>query len=155
MNTNGIHNGVKIIRHKKWNTKKVHTISGHLANTYLRCPQNINFKNEMVNDENQHLCGGWTYYENSTETAINRVLLGLKPMCCVAFYKEKSDLVYEIANNLKHSSSFYVVLEERECRKDLIYLSIAKKGKWDDLGWITGLILGYPIENTISLYLED
>jgi hypothetical protein len=26
--------------------------------------------------------------------------------------------------------------------------------KWDDQGWLTGLILGYPIENTISrIYL--
>jgi hypothetical protein len=33
------------------------------------------------------------------------------------------------------------------CFKDLI-------DDWDDQGWLTGLILGYPIENTISLYLE-
>lgn len=26
--------------------------------------------------------------------------------------------------------------------------------KWDDLGWLTGLILGYPIENTISRYKQ-
>ncbi len=72
-------NGVKIIEHKNWNTVKFYTSTGYLINTYRHCPKEIPFKSKYHSHENQHLCGGWHYFEHPDEEILNRVLNGLKP----------------------------------------------------------------------------
>jgi hypothetical protein len=41
--------------------------------------------------------------------------------------------------------------EEIRCMSNTRIEKYLGNFKWDDLGWLTGLILGYPIENTISI----
>ena len=94
-------NGVKTIEHKNWNTKKFYTISGHLAATYFKCPRNLRFKSKMVNDENQHLCGGWKYFEDENQTILERTINGLKPMGHIAYWNEKKDIAYETYKRLE------------------------------------------------------
>ena len=49
--------GIIITKHKNFQTKYIYN-NGYLMNKYLKQPFEIKFKNNMVNDHNQHLCGG-------------------------------------------------------------------------------------------------
>ena len=52
--------GIHIKKHKHWNTKTIYN-NGHVMRIYRRQPKMIRFRSPMVNDFNQHLCGGWSY----------------------------------------------------------------------------------------------
>jgi len=178
---------IKIIEHKFWNTKKVYSY-GHLQITYGHCPKRILFKSKMVNDDNQHLCGGWIYFDDDNQEIWKRIRQGLKPFGHIVFWSEQRDFALGMFKEMKKQKSrFHLQWIEKGKR---IEISIAVKGKmkdvfdldslvkdyassgifiekevksiankqlkrffadWDNREWLTGLILGYPIENTISL----
>lgn len=192
--------GVKVIKHKAWNTKKYYTFCGFLARTYRRVPKRVRFKSSMVNDANQHLCGGWTYfgYENDSDYIERRLIAGKKPLGSMSDWSKAAaddrakrlraaGLVAKVSRNTQikglwnieachdirvrdigdlgaligdYTSSvpaftpeFNAEFLKHGSRK----LSSFLGGKWDIEDcppWLTGLILGYPVENTISLYFE-
>jgi len=186
-------NNIKIVEHKNYNTKKVIGDNGYVLNIYRRVPKNINFKNSMINDMNQNLCGGWFIFSfgDTNKLSLKRVLNRQKPMFVTSFLdKKKLDTLLK-----KHKidrNRFDLSIEKKGKRIDLkiaikgklkdlfdlktlkkdyadngIDIDISKAGNkeikdyfkdWDAHGnveyWETGLILGYPVENTISIYKQ-
>lgn len=185
--------GVVITEHKQWNTKKVYTSSGYLGRIYRYQPKEIFFKSEMVNDLNQHLCGGWTWVRNTDELIKNQLLAGKKPLGAMNFsndneavstYNELSDagLVVrktKLNNTINRivachpiklgdigplydlTDDYEGIVSEEEvvdyCTRELTSFidEFTTYNNQKSPLWVTGLFLGYPIENTISLYLES
>lgn len=184
--------GIYIVKGNKTQTKKIYN-NGYLLVRYFYQPHSLSFKNKMVNDMNQHFCGGWSLFDLdlSNEALLKRVLEGKKPLGIISEWKEKDlqkyhekidtekyDLgIFEI----KKTGAYYLAIAPKGKIKDLFDLEILKNDyrdngidinisevgersisyyfdDWDaqDGGkiqlWLTGLLLGYPIENTISLY---
>lgn len=179
---------IKIIEHKNWNTKKVYGKSGQfLMITYFRCPKHLLFKNKMVNDDNQHLCGGWGYFKDNNAEIWKRVKKGLKPMGTLHFWAEDEAKALAMFKEIKKEGKKFHSLYKK--RKDRITILVSVRGKmkdlfdldslikdyanididieedvqavanmeinkffedWDNNDWLTGLILGYPIENTMA-----
>jgi hypothetical protein len=182
--------GVFLEEHKRWNTKKIYN-RGHLVMTYRYCPKVIRFKSPLVNDDNQHFCGGWTLegMDLSDRALIQRVLDGKKPMASV--WSQAPDYLFAhagIANS--RFAKFEVTAQVFEKWRGQSELCVAVKypigmlfdlealeedyqelvggirdykdvslielfDTWDEKEtplWLTGLLMGYPIENTISLY---
>lgn len=181
-----------IIR-KKYQSKMIFNQGYRLVN-YDYQPLSIEFKNEMVNDMNQHFCGGWslTDVDLSNEALLERVLQGNKPMAVISAWK-KEDLefitgrvddtkYYSASGQYELTGAFYTIVAVKGKLKDLfdlpllfrtykendIHIDIEEHenktlkdffSDWDAQDadseidtWVTGLILGYPIENTISIY---
>ena len=69
--------GVIVVTGKKTKTKKIYN-NGYLLARYLYQPLHLNFKNEMINDMNQHFCGGWSLngLDLSDDALLQRVLNG-------------------------------------------------------------------------------
>jgi len=188
--------GVEIIHHKAWNTKKYYTRSGHLARIYRRVPQRVKFKSKMVNDGNQHLCGGWSYFDSDSDEIERRLVSGRKPLGSMADWSKPAaearakrlrdaGLVATVGRN-KFIDGLWnveacqdITVGEIGSLEDLLLdygtampamfgvirgalevcenarLASFLNGKWESAHpCVTGLILGYPIENTISLYGE-
>ena len=187
--------GVQIIEHKDWNTKQVWN-RGHLMMTYRYVPKKIHFKNKMVNDKNQDLCGGWFMddcgFEEQQMRLIDRVGAGLKPMGVLHY--DSRPLAFQVANAIRNGTNLDVKVTKTHNYEvalaqhgtlvelfdlDALALDYIDNGiftsadmarmvtkyshhrlidfseGWDveDIpAWVTGLILGYPVENTISLY---
>jgi hypothetical protein len=163
-------------------------------------PKRVRFKSKMVNDANQHLCGGWTYfgYGNDDDKIERRLIAGKKPLGSMSDWSKAAagqrarrlraaGLVAKVSKN-RHISGLWDVEACHDIRVRDIgdlgaligdYTSSAPAltpefnaeflkhgsrklssflgGKWDIEDcppWLTGLILGYPVENTISLYFE-
>jgi len=190
--------GVLVEEHKAWNTKKYYTFSGHLARTYRRVPKRVKFKSKMVNDANQHLCGGWSYfgYEDESDTIERQLVAGRKPLGSMSDWsRQEADArakrlrkaglvaavsrnkfidglwnveachditVGEIGNlgNLLHDYGTEMPAIFGEIRGAIeaaenCRLTAFLGGRWETAHpCVTGLILGYPIENTISLCRE-
>lgn len=192
--------GVEVIRHRNWNTKKV-WVGGTLVATYRHQPKTLRFASRMVNDDNQGLAGGWWEGDIGDDEAeeakiAKRVLAGLKPMGVLYFYPEDEGEPAGVAEGYKGRKNIDVkVIPVERGGTEVI---LARKGTLHelfDLGalyrdyeeasvvptevlqeqfkeyenwrlidfaegwdveyvppWGTGLILGYPVENTISLY---
>jgi len=179
---------IKIIEHKNWNTKKVYDKSGkYLVITYFRCPKHLLFKNKMVNDTNQNLCGGWAYFKDNNAEIWKRVKKGLKPMGTLHFWaKNEAEALAMFKDIKKEGKKFHSQYEKSD---DRITILVSVRGKmkdlfdldsliqdyanididldeeiravanmeinkffenWDNEIWLTGLILGYPIENTMA-----
>lgn len=192
--------GVDVIEHKAWNTKRYYTVAGYLARIYRRVPKRVRFKSRMVNDANQHLCGGWTYfgYENDSDEIERRLIAGRKPMGSMCDWSKAAaddrakrlraaGLVAKVSRNA-HIKGLWNIEACHDIRVRDIgdlgaligdytasvpaftpefnaeflkhgsrKLSSFLGGRWDIENcplWLTGLVLGYPIENTISLYFE-
>ncbi len=189
--------GVLITKHKKYQTKKIWQ-NGYRMVTYMYQPFGLKFKNKMINDNNQHHCGGWTWQEldNSHSGELNRVLIGLKPMAAIFAWKkeELDDLIklidlnkFDYNEKIRYNQdgtilSYYIIVSCKGKMKDLFDLDLLQQdyldngieininlvkekelkdyfNDWDHQDkdskiepWETGLILGYPIENTISIY---
>ena len=216
-NERTVKENIKIIEHKLWNTKKV--MNGRYnMRIYKRCPKNIMFKNNMINDMNQNLCGGWWFnwigsisFEQD-EVLLSRVLNYQKPLGVITHFNRsdinimrlcESYIENDIDSNLFDTEIIKenpdpIIYEDRVIQQDTTSLMVARKGLMKDLfdletlqkdyenngieidiepvknkslkdyffdwdaqdsesdieTWETGLILGYPIENTISLYKE-
>jgi len=185
-----VKHGVYIKEHKKFNHKTIY-YNGHIMTTYSRIPKSISFKSKMVNDENQHFCGGWAWDNTTDEDLIQRIVNKLKPFGVMFFNLPDQQQFMRIINiglrpdillHLKPmlSKSCQLMVCQEGIMGELFNLqalqndyadngikinikSIANKELknyfhgWDveDVQpWETGLILGYPVENTISLYLE-
>lgn len=185
--------GIHIQVGKKTQTKKIYN-NGYLMVRYFFQPHHLDFKSDMINDMNQHFCGGWTMsgIDSSKSALLKRVLNKEKPLAII-FESEKEDLEKYLPNI--DSEKFYfkvfrnpttmsphIAVSQKGKMKDLFDLATLKKDyedngisidvkkvenktleeyfdDWDAQDsyskieyWETGLILGYPIENTISLY---
>jgi len=190
--------GVLVTEHKAWNTKKYYTFSGHLARTYRRVPKRVKFKSKMVNDANQHLCGGWSYfgYEDESNAIERQLVSGRKPLGSMFDWSRqasdarakrlrKAGLVAVVNRNkfidglwnveachdiavgqignldhLLHDYGTALPAMFGEIRGDIeaaenCRLTSFLGGRWETAHpCVTGLVLGYPVENTISLYME-
>ena len=184
------------------NTKTIYN-NGHVMRIYRRQPKIIQFQSPMVNDFNQHLCGGWSMSDitNERDATIQQLANGYKPFGCITFWQdqepkglsgqkqlEAAGLITELRRREWHSCKSNHVWDLLAChdirvgdigdlralRED--YAATFETGLeqekaapfaelplatffdgWDSPPlplWLTGLILGYPVENTISLYLE-
>jgi len=192
--------GVIIREHKNWNTKTIYN-NGHVMHIYRRQPKVLRFQSPMLNDFNQHLCGGWSMTDigDEKEATVRQLLLGKKPFACLSFWPDRhsdavdaqhrllsAGLVTDLRKRAMHSG--HMIWDLLACHnmrvKDIGDLR-ALEADFDEwfisgfLGeeisafadqklssffdgwdspplplWLTGLILGYPVENTMSLYLE-
>ena len=195
--------GIYTVEHKKHNTKNIYS-NGYLLKRYLYQPTQIKFKSKMVNDDNQHFCGGWSIanMDLSDEALLRRVANGLKPMATIHILKEGQLEIYQmIVENLEdinqkrgtnklvyqefeYAKTYCLVVACKGVMKNLFDLKTLKEDyesngididilqvedkalsdyfeDWDAQDeeseiecWETGLILGYPIENTISVYRD-
>lgn len=182
---------IKIISGKKYDTKKIMSGDNNLR-IYRKVPKNIKFKSKMVNDENQHFCGGWSVpgKDLSDKALLNRVIQDKKPFGFLTYddssefdyYMDKikkAKLDYFTGKNkhgfnfieFAHKGTLESLFDLKTLKQDYMDNNIAintneyasKKlsdffsMNWDietNPMWVTGLILGYPIENTISLYRQ-
>jgi hypothetical protein len=197
--------GLHIREHKKWNTKTIYN-DGHVLRVYRRQPKTIRFQSPMVNDINQHLCGGWHVKAlgDVNEAIVRQLLTGSKPFGVMNYWPNRHSEAVEAQKSLD-SAGLVTDMRKREFKSwkydhiwdlqachdirvqdigDLRALEADYAGALDtssiidfqvsigDVGdlklsvlfdgwdspplplWLTGLILGYPIENTISLYRE-
>lgn len=189
--------GIVITEHKHWNTKKVYN-DGYLMRAYLHQPKIIRFRSRMVNDLNQHLCGGWTMRGlRDTNSAIcDQLVAGRKPLGIAVYSPDDLDSAKKQQERLL-TAGLIVSLKRRECGggKYLWDLAACHDINIGDIGslealaedyreagidtgnmkqfakrhlktrmhcfdfpesplWLTGLVLGYPVENTISIYYE-
>lgn len=191
--------GVEVTRHKGWNTKRYYTSTGYLARTYRRVPKRVRFKSKMVNDANQHLCGGWGYFSGAESDVIEQQLVaGRKPLgemldwskaaadarakrlraaglvarvsrnrfcddtwnveaCHDIRVQDIGDLGKLIGDYTASIPAFTPEFHDEFMQYGSRRLSSFLGRKWD-IGdcppWLTGLLLGYPVENTIALYFE-
>lgn len=192
--------GVHIREHRNWNTKTVYN-NGHVMRIYRRQPKVIRFKSPMVNDFNQHLCGGWSMADigDENEATVQHLLVGKKPLACIFFSPDRHSEAVEAQQCLMSAGlvtdlrkrvmqADHAVLDLLACHDIRVrdigdlraleadyaeafgssYLSEEIKAfanvmltsffdGWDSPPlplWLTGLILGYPVENTISIYLQ-
>ena len=185
--------GVVVIEHKEWNTKKIYN-DGDLLRTYRRQPKRIRFHSPMVNDFNQHHCGGWSIPE-ILKTTICDQLVGRRKPLGVDYFNSKESADEEKQRLLDAGLIVTVKRRRPKVIPDFWELSacqdmrIGDIGNLDDLAedyheagieledfskyrdrhlktrmdcydipesplWLTGLVLGYPVENTISIYYE-
>lgn len=217
-----VNDHIVLFEYKQYNHKHIYSDDKYkyCVATYKRIPKNIKFQSEMVNDDNQDLCGGWGLlkeHRTDNEIILDRVLHGLKPFGSI-FTKTPEDA--ENIINIVDKNKFFAEYIKRFNRNWYDYeINIAVKGKLEELfdlntlyndyinaltkpynvaieeeyndyyveehtkeiilsslnklkqlqicnfffnwdieqipAYITGLILGFPIENTISLYLEN
>jgi hypothetical protein len=199
MTTKTKKHGVIVTVGRQHNTKTIWN-RGYRMITYRKQPSRIRFRSKMVNDKNQHLCGGWQLDSlKNTNLQIERQLIGgRKPLGIMCFWADKSaGEARECARRLRaaglivKTSNRGDMIDVEACRDiyvgdigdlgDLICdyveagiydgddlcreinLNSDRKLKsflgrrWDTEHnplWLTGLILGYPVENTISCYHE-
>lgn len=193
--------GVIVTIGGRHNTKTVWN-RGYRMITYRKQPRRIRFKSKMVNDKNQHLCGGWSFagLENENLWIERQLIAGRKPLGSMVFWNDDLEEAKACADRLRAAG--LVVREGRgfvagtrivEACHDIRVGDIGDLGelfadyvealipayeddlrdefnkyagrrlasflgkKWDTEHnplWVTGLILGYPVENTISCYHE-
>jgi hypothetical protein len=171
---------------------------GHRMITYRHQPKRIRFKSKMVNDKNQHLCGGWFLdgMGDSNKLIERQLVEGRKPIGIMCFWSVQfAREARECAARLRAAG----LIVKTSRRRDLIDVEACHDIRVCDIGsmrdlvtdyvdagifdadnfcrdinltsdrklksflgrrwdvdccppWLTGLILGYPIENTISTY---
>jgi len=180
---------------------------GHRMVTYRKQPLRIRFKSRMVNDANQHLCGGWFMDGATGDTGdtINReiekrLIAGKKPLGIMVFWDEDATeakacvkrlkaagLVVRTSTGWRHGQRIVEACHDirvgdigdmgdliadyiesgaiPESNVDSLCHEFSRNSRrklksflgdnWDNRScpeWLTGLILGYPVENTISIY---
>ena len=175
---------------------------GHRMVTYRKQPNRIRFRSKMVNDKNQHLCGGWFFagLENTNLWIERQLIAGRKPLGAMVFWDEGLEDGADIACAERLKAARLIVRTGPgftdgtrivEACHDIRVGDIGDLGdlfadyaeslipeyeddlreefnryagrrlrsflgkKWDTEHnplWLTGLILGYPVENTISCY---
>ena len=180
--------GVDITEHKSWNTIRFKTHTGGSGRTYYHCPKWTPLDTPLVNLENQHLCGGWSYYVDDNATGLARVSERQKPAFEAGFTstQERDAFVAEnLASKLifrpwKVADHFFVSICYDETLAEAFGLEELKElhDWYADLGhktqileyaqrrlidwheeWtddhtepaLKGLVLGYPIEVTVSM----
>lgn len=189
--------GVIVTVGRQHNTKTIWN-RGYRMITYRKQPGRIRFKSKMVNDKNQHLCGGWMFAGLEKENLhIERQLIaGRKPLGMMCFWADTGSFdARECARRLR-AAGLNVKTSDRGDMIDVEACQDIRVGDIGDLGdlicdyveggiydgddlcremnlnssrklksflgrrwdvehnplWLTGLILGYPVENTISCY---
>lgn len=198
--------GVIVTVGGKHNTKTIWS-RGYRMITYRKQPSRIRFKSKMVNDKNQHLCGGWGFagLEDNNKWIERQLIAGRKPLGVMYYWADdnaglermNADKARECAARLR-SAGLAVKTSNRGDMIDVEACQPLRVGDIGDLGdlvcdyveagiydgddlcreinlhsgrvltsfmgrrwdtehnplWLTGLILGYPIENTISCYQD-
>lgn len=194
--------GVHIREHKHWNTKTIYN-NGHVMRIYRHQPKTIRFQSAMVNDFNQHLCGGWSMADikDDREATVQQLIACRKPLASITYWQDQrakaldaqrrldaaglvtelrrrdwqgwdSDHVWDLlacqdmrvqdigdlrALRADYADVFGFDLEDQEITAFADRPLCSFFDGWDSPPlplWLTGLILGYPVENTISLYFE-
>lgn len=195
--------GVIVTVGGKHNTKTVWN-RGYRMIAYRRQPRRIRFKSKMLNDKNQHLCGGWSFagLERENRWIERQLIAGRKPLGAMVFWGSGPDEGEDIACAERLRAAGLIVrvgpgfaegTRLVEACHDIRVADIGDIGELladyvkalipeyeDDLRdefkqygsrklrsflgkrwdtdhnplWVTGLILGYPVENTISCYHE-
>ncbi len=195
--------GIYITEHKHFDTKDIFNNGRRMAR-YGHQPKTIRFHSPMVNDFNQHLCGGWTMVDipDEKKATIDRVVSGTKPFGDLRYCEEDEEEALAAKAEIEQSNLFaHMESRPRETYQGetvLYGLTFCNHGTlsglfdldsllqdyqdavsgedfdrefeayrgrqlqsffggWDVPAvprWLTGLILGYPVENTISIYLE-
>ena len=191
--------GAVIKEGKTGNTKTIYS-DGKAVHTYKNVPKQVHFQSDLLNDDNQNLCGGWQV-KDEPERLVQQLESKKKPFGVVNFLPQNKDAA-EKAKAKLDKAGLVTVLHKRPhqgwnfdhmwdlmaCQdmkvKDIGDLEALKKdyaqvfesGReedtiddyadrhlssffdgWDSPPlplWLTGLILGYPVENTVSLYLS-
>lgn len=189
--------GVIVTTGKTHKTKTIWN-RGYRMITYRKQPLRIRFKSKMVNDKNQHLCGGWFFagLENENLWIERQLIAGRKPLGAMIFSSDDDDLacaerlraaglavragagfvagtrIVEACHDIRvgdigdlgdlvadYIEAGVPVDADELCRQFNVYsprkLRSFMGKKWDaeyNPLWVTGLILGYPVENTISCY---
>lgn len=189
--------GVIVARGKTANVKTIWN-RGHRMVTYRGQPKRIRFKSPMVNDKNQHLCGGWFMagMENTNAEIERQLIAGRKPFGVMVFWEEDESIARDCIKRLKAAGltvkrsrgwrSGQVVVQAcqdmlvgeigdmAKLFSDYVLAGVIDEGvmnrqletyqnkplkhffdRWDIEDcppWLTGLLLGYPVENTISIY---
>ena len=186
--------GVVIAEGNRWNTKRIYN-NGFVLGTYRKLPKQIRFRSEMVNDFNQHLCGGWFLSDipDQIQAIVGQLVSKRKPFGSIgalgepnlekieAFQStlskagletrvEQDDSSWELLachpirvrdiGDLSALKEDYVQNLSREWSQDIAaqiddYADAELSSFFD--GWdspplalpLTGLVLGYPIENTV------
>lgn len=195
--------GIVVREHKNWNTKTIWN-RGYRMVTYRHQPKRLRFESPMVNDINQHMCGGWamdelTEHQDTEAGALAQLLAGRKPFATLYLYGrakaraavaqlEEAGLAHKMVNGGDKSwdgKVLYIVYAAQDMTVAEIGDLDALRADYADAGifidtrpfegralssffgggddlyrydigpdmppWMTGLILGYPIENTISV----
>jgi hypothetical protein len=189
--------GIYVTEHKRWNTKEIFN-NGYRMIRYGHQPKLIRFRSPMVNDFNQHLCGGWSMFDipDKSKATFDQLVTGRKPLCDIVYWYEAQTLVmrsefekrgFPTYFDSRHLHGDRFVYRVTACHRgtleklfDLDALLLDYESSvsgvdfagemwayrswelqdflvnWDTPAvplWVTGLILGYPVENTISIYL--
>lgn len=66
--------GVFVKEGRTFNIKTIYN-KGHVMVIYRYIPKKIYFKSPMVNDFNQHLCGGWFMAEMNTMSEVDKHII--------------------------------------------------------------------------------
>ena len=85
--------GIYVTEHKRWNTKEIFN-NGYRMIRYGHQPKIIRFQSPMINDFNQHLCGGWSMSDipDKSEATFNQLVTGRKPLCDIGYWDEAQTL---------------------------------------------------------------
>lgn len=96
--------GVVIREHKHWNTKTVYN-HGHVMRLYRRQPKTIQFRSPMVNDFNQHLCGGWSFADipDNRAATVEQLVAGRKPFACITYFESQAEQAKECHRQLENA----------------------------------------------------
>jgi len=84
--------GIYITEHKHWNTKEIFNNGKRMAR-YGHQPKTLRFQSPMVNDFNQHLCGGWTMLDipDEKQATVDKVIGGKKPFGDLRYCEEDKE----------------------------------------------------------------
>ena len=189
--------GIVITEHKKWNTKRIYN-NGYLLRVYRHQPKTIRFRSPMVNDLNQHLCGGWTMpgMQDGNTIICNQLVSSRKPLGIAVYWPDDLDSAKKQQERLLAAGLIVSLKRRHWCAGKYLWdlvacqdIRIGDIGSLADLAedyreagidtsnmnqfakkhlktrmhcfdipesplWLTGLVLGYPVENTISIYRE-
>jgi hypothetical protein len=101
------------------------------------------FKSKLVNYENLHLCGGWSFEGFKQDDCIYRVLFGLKPMG--ALFKEDKEIIQRIVSGIdeEYLGIKYKIIKNAGCNKKYKELLVAVDSTFDNLFDMNSLILDY------------
>ena len=135
--------GVHITEHRNWNTKRIYN-NGHFLHIYRRQPKNIQFRSSMVNDFNQHLCGGWHIPEigNENKGIAHRLLNRQKPLGVICCWKEEEALA--CVKRLKASDLIVTSSQREVVPTKMVYDVLAcQRGRLNDLFDLDSLLKDY------------
>jgi hypothetical protein len=133
--------------HKDFKNGNRHTKiynNGYLMTKYCYPIIDQKFYSQLVNYENLHLCGGWSFegFEDKNQ-CILRVLDHLKPMGEEIYYEEEILEMKEKINRVSGKEFAYKVVTNKYTVKDSVSIIIASNKKFFELFDMDSLIHDY------------